>query len=165
MAKLNTLEDLYIEQLQDLYDAENQIVKALPKMAKASTSLDLKRAFNDHLEQTRTHVTRLEQVFDQFGSKAKGKTCKAMQGLLEEGEELMDTKADPTVLDAGLIAAAQRVEHYEMAGYGCLRTWAKLIGHQESARLLQQTLDEEGQTDEKLTKLAERIVNIKAAGA
>jgi len=165
MAKLNTLEDLYIEQLQDLYDAENQIVKALPKMAKASTSLDLKRAFNDHLEQTRTHVTRLEQVFDQIGSKAKGKACKAMQGLLEEGEELMDTKADPTVLDAGLIAAAQRVEHYEMAGYGCLRTWAKLIGHQESARLLQQTLDEEGQTDEKLTKLAERIINIKAAGA
>jgi ferritin-like metal-binding protein YciE len=165
MAKLNTLEDLYIEELQDLYDAENQIIKALPKMAKASTSLDLKRAFNDHLEQTRTHVTRLEQVFDQIGSKAKGKACKAMQGLLEEGEELMDTKADPTVLDAGLIAAAQRVEHYEMAGYGCLRTWAKLIGHQESARLLQQTLDEEGQTDEKLTKLAERIVNIKAAGA
>src|SRR6266487_4366217 len=113
MAKLNTLEDLYIEELQDLYDAENQIIKALPKMAKASTSLDLKRAFNDHLEQTRTHVTRLEQVFDQIGSKAKGKACKAMQGLLEEGEELMDTKADPTVLDAGLIAAAQRVEHYE----------------------------------------------------
>jgi len=165
MAKLNTLEDLYIEELQDLYDAENQIIKALPKMAKASTSLDLKRAFNDHLEQTRTHVTRLEQVFDQIGSKAKGKACKAMQGLLEEGEELMDTKADPTVLDAGLIAAAQRVEHYEMAGYGCLRTWAKLIGHQESARLLQQTLDEEGQADEKLTKLAERIINVKAAGA
>ena len=165
MAKLNTLEDLYSEQLQDLYDAENQIIKALPKMAKASTSLDLQRAFNEHLEQTRTHVTRLEQVFDQIGSKAKGTTCKAMQGLLKEGEELMDTKADPTVLDAGLIAAAQRVEHYEMAGYGCLRTWAGLLGHQNSARLLQQTLDEEGQTDEKLTKLAERIINIKAAGA
>jgi ferritin-like metal-binding protein YciE len=165
MAKLNTLEDLYSEQLQDLYDAENQIIKALPKMAKASTSLDLQRAFNEHLEQTRTHVTRLEQVFDQIGSKAKGTTCKAMQGLLKEGEELMDTKADPTVLDAGLIAAAQRVEHYEMAAYGCLRTWARLLGHQNSARLLQQTLDEEGQTDEKLTKLAERIINIKAAGA
>lgn len=165
MSKLTSLEDLYIEQLQDLYNAEQQIQKALPDMAKATSSLDLKRAFHEHLEQTHTHVTRLEQVFQQIGSKPKGTKCKAMEGLLKEAADLLDRKADPAVLDAGLIAAAQRVEHYEIAGYGCLRTWAKLLGHQESATLLHQTLDEEAQTDERLTQLAERNINVKAAGA
>lgn len=165
MAKLNTLDDLFLEQIQDLYDAEHQITKALPKMAKAASSSDLQKAFQMHLEQTERQITRLEQVFDTIGQKAKGKTCEAMKGLIKEGDELLSTRADASVMDAGLIASAQRVEHYEMAGYGTVRTWARLLGNTKAATLLQQTLDEEGQTDQKLSQIAERIVNAKAAGA
>lgn len=165
MAKLNSLEDLFVEQLQDLYDAEHQITKALPKMAKAASSSQLQQAFQMHLQQTEQQIQRLEQVFESVGQKAKGKTCEAMKGLIKEGDELMSMDAAPEVLDAGLIAAAQRVEHYEMAGYGSVRTWAQQLSNQQAAQLLQQTLDEEGQTDHKLTKLAESMVNTKAAGA
>lgn len=163
MAKLNSLQDLLIEQLQDLYDAETQITKALPKMADATLSSQLKQAFQMHLDQTKRQIERLEQVFEHFGEKAQGKTCKAMQGLIKEGEELMKERADAAVMDAGLIAAAQRIEHYEMAGYGTVRTWANLLGNKQAATLLQQTLDEEEQTDQKLSELAERVINERAA--
>ena len=163
--KLNTLQDLLIEELQDLYDAESQILKALPKMAKAASAPQLRQAFEEHLQQTQTHVERLDRVFQQFGAKAKGKTCKAMQGLITEGEEMIKEKADPAVRDAGLIAAAQRVEHYEMAGYGTVRTYARQLGQQQAASLLQQTLDEEGMTDKKLTQLAESLINLEAERA
>jgi len=162
---LNSLQDLFQDQLADLYDAENQLVKALPKMAEAASSPRLQSAFREHLEQTKGHVERLQQVFEQLGSKAKGKTCQAMEGLIEEGSELMEEKADPSVLDAGLIAAAQKVEHYEMAGYGCLYTWAEQLGHGQAAQLLKQTLSEEEQTDKKLTQIAEGMVNLQAAGS
>lgn len=164
MAKLNSLEDLYMEKLQDVYDAEQQIVKALPKMAKAATAPELKQSFEMHMQQSQDQAARIEQIFEQIGSKAKGKPCKAMQGIIAEGEELMSKGGDPSVMDAGLIAAAQKVEHYEIAGYGTLRTWANLLGHQEAASLLQQTLNEEEQTDKKLTQLAEKIINVQAAG-
>lgn len=162
--KLDSLQDLYIEELRDLYSAETQITKALPKMAKAATSPKLKAAFEEHLEQTKEHVSRLETIFKQMGKSPNGKTCAAMKGLVEEGSELIDKKedADPSVLDAGLITAAQRVEHYEMAGYGGVRTFAKLLGENEAADLLQQTLDEEGATDKKLSKLAENVINASA---
>jgi ferritin-like metal-binding protein YciE len=163
--KLNTLQDLLIEQLQDIYNAERQITSALPKMAKAATSPDLRRAFEDHLAQTERQIERLEQVFKLLDKPAKGKTCKGMEGLLEEGKELLEMKADPAVLDAGLIAAAQKVEHYEIASYGCVRTWARLLGHTQAATLLQQTLDEEAATDELLTKIAERPINPEAASS
>lgn len=165
MAKLNTLEALFVDQLQDLYDAENQITKALPKMMKAATAPELKQSFEMHLEQTKNQIARLEQIFKGMNAKPQGKSCEAMQGLIKEGEELMSHKADPAVMDAGLIATAQKVEHYEMAGYGCVRTWAQRLGHQEAASLLQQTLQEEEQTDKNLTQLAERVINIEAAGA
>lgn len=160
---LATIKDLYEEELKDLYDAENQILEALPKMSKAAHSPELKRAFQEHLEQTKGQVERLDTIFQQMGSKPGGKKCKGMAGLLAEGEHLMKEKADPDVLDAGLIAGAQKVEHYEIAGYGTVRTYARLLGEQEAARLLQQTLDEEGATDKKLTTLAERDINKKAA--
>jgi len=163
--KLNTLQDLLIEELQDIYDAENQIIKALPKMAKAASAPQLQQAFEEHLRQTRTHVERLDRVFEQFGAKAKGKTCKAMQGLITEGDEMIKEKADPAVRDAGLIAAAQRVEHYEMAAYGTVRTYARQLGQPQAASLLQQTLDEEGTTDKKLTQLAESLINLEAERA
>jgi len=162
-SKLDSLEDLYHEQLQDLYDAEHQILKALPKMMEAASSPELRRAFELHLQQTQGQIRRLEQIFDQMGVKAQGKTCAAMQGLVAEGNELMGMRADPTVMDAGLIASAQRVEHYEMAGYGCLRTWARQLGHTQAVQLLQQTLDEEEQTDRQLSQIAERAINVKAA--
>jgi len=165
MAKLNNLQDLLVEQLQDLYDAENQILKTLPKMAKQATAPELRQGFEDHLTQTQTHVQRLEQVFNQLGEKPGGHACKAMQGIVKEGAELMSERADASVMDAGLIAAAQRVEHYEMAGYGCVRTWASLLGMRDVAQTLQQTLDEEGATDQKLSMLAERIINVQAADA
>lgn len=161
--KMKTLKDLYVEELRDLYSAESQILKALPKMAKAASSSELQAAFTEHLEQTKGHVSRLEQVFEALGEKPTGKTCKAMQGLVAEGEELISEKPEPTVLDAGLIAAAQRVEHYEMAGYGTVRTFASQLGEKAAAKLLQQTLDEEGETDKKLTGLAENLINIDAA--
>lgn len=155
--ELSTLEDLLVEELKDLYSAENQLLKAIPKMAKAATSAELRKGFEKHLKQTEEHVKRLEQVCEELGVSPKGKKCKGMEGLVEEGGDAIKEEADPDVKDASLIAAAQRVEHYEMAGYGCVRTYAKLLGYDSAAKLLQQTLDEEGDTDKALTKLAEKI--------
>jgi len=160
--KLETLRDLYVEQLHDLYSAESQLVDALPKMAKAASDQQLQRAFTEHLAQTKTHVTRLEQIFKQLGIRPKDQTCKGMEGLIKEGAEMIKMKGEPAAIDAGLIAAAQRVEHYEMAGYGCVRTYAAQLGEQQNAQLLQQTLDEEGATDKKLTQLAEQVINLEA---
>ena len=155
--KLNTLEDLFFHELQDLYDAENQIAKSLPKMAKSASTPELKRAFENHAEETKTQIERLTQIFELLGKPAKGKKCEAMKGLLAEGQELMSENAEPEVLDAGLIASAQKVEHYEIAGYGTVRTWAQVLGHPEAAELLNQTLDEESAADEKLTGIAKKI--------
>ena len=163
--KLRSLKDLYVEQLRDLYSAESQLLIALPKMAKAANAPQLNRAFMDHLDETRGQVERLEAIFGTLGASPKGKKCKAMEGLIEEGKETISEDAEPSVKDAALIAAAQRVEHYEMAGYGCARTFARLLGHDEAIDLLQETLAEEGSADRKLTKLAETVINIKAAAA
>jgi ferritin-like metal-binding protein YciE len=160
--KLKTLKDLYVQELRDLYSAEKQIVKALPKMTKNASSPELKAAFQEHLEQTKGHVERLETIFEKLGKRPTGKTCKAMEGLVEEGEELIDEEPEASVLDAGLISAAQRVEHYEIAGYGTVRTFAQTLGETEAAGLLQQTLDEEAETDKKLTSLAEGAINAEA---
>ncbi len=161
--KLTSLHDLFLDSLRDLYNAENQIIKALPKMAKTADSGDLQNAFQEHLEQTRRHVERLEKVFEIMGAKARGKTCLAMEGIIEEGKELMKESAEPEVLDAGLIATAQMVEHHEMACYGTVRAWAQQLGQNEAADLLQQTLDEEIDTDRKLSNIAESMVNVSAA--
>jgi ferritin-like metal-binding protein YciE len=161
--KLQTLRDLLIEQLQDLYDAEDRITKALPKMAKAAKSPELKAAFQKHLEETKGHVERLRQVFEHLGTKAKKKPCKAMQGLIEEGEETIKERADADVKDAALIAAAQRVEHYEMAAYGTVRAYAKMLKESAVVKLLAQTFAEEKATDGALTKLAESTINVEAA--
>ena len=150
----NSLQQLYVEQLKDLYSAENQLVKALPKMAKAAKSEALREGFEQHLEQTRGHVQRLEQIFEAMEESPKGRKCAGMQGLVKEGEELLDENSSSEALDAGLIAAAQRVEHYEIAGYGSVRTFAELLGETEAVGLLQQTLSEEKETDEKLTEIA-----------
>jgi ferritin-like metal-binding protein YciE len=160
--KLDTLKTLYVNELRDLYNAEQQLVKALPKMAKAASSEDLKDAFQKHLEQTKTHVERLEEVFHEIGEKLKGKTCKAMKGLIEEGSEILKEDGEGSVIDAGIIVAAQKVEHYEIAGYGSVRTFAQLLGKDRSAELLQSTLDEESETNELLNTLAEDIVNPEA---
>jgi ferritin-like metal-binding protein YciE len=160
--KLDSLQKLYIEELRDLYNAENQLLKALPKMAKHASHQELKQAFETHLEQTEGHVERLEDIFEKLDEKPTGKTCKAMKGLIEEGSEMLDKAGDKSVLDAGLIAAAQRVEHYEIAGYGTVRTFANMLGEAEAAELLQETLDEEGETDKLLTELAESVVNVEA---
>lgn len=160
--KLETLRDLYVEQLQDLYSAETQLVEALPKMAKGATNPQLKAGFQEHLAQTETHVERLEQIFKQLGEKPGSTTCKGMQGLIKEGDEMVKAKGDSAAIDAGLIAAAQRVEHYEIAGYGCVRTYARQLGEQQAVSLLQKTLDEESQTDTKLTTLAEQVINLEA---
>lgn len=157
--KIDSLNTLLEEELKDIYSAEKQLLKALPKMAKTATSSELKSALEEHLEVTRGQVTRLEQVFETLGKPAKAKTCKAMQGLIEEGKEIMEEDAEDAVMDAGIIAAAQKVEHYEMASYGTVRTWARLCGENEAADLLQETLDEEGEADKKLTSLAESLVN------
>lgn len=162
---LQSLEDLLLHDLKDLYNAENQILKALPRMAKKASSPELRRAFEQHLKQTETQVKRLERVFASLDEKAKGKTCKGMQGLIEEGKEIMSEDIEDDVLDAALIAAAQKVEHYEIAAYGTARTYAEMLGNNEAARLLQQTLDEEAETDKKLTKLAESLVNVEAVEA
>ncbi|MBV9463517.1 MAG: ferritin-like domain-containing protein [Verrucomicrobiae bacterium] len=161
--KIDSLQKLFEEELKDVYDAENQLLKALPKMAKAATSQELKDAFNEHLEQTKGHVERLEQVFEELELPAKGKTCKAMKGLIQEGSEILKEKGDSAVIDAALIVAAQKVEHYEIASYGSLRTFANLLGHEDAAETLQETLDEEEETDKKLTELAEEIINEQAA--
>jgi len=160
--KLETLKDLYVEQLHDLYSAETQLVEALPKMAKAATNKQLQTAFTAHLTQTKGHVQRLEQIFKQLGEDTKGPVCKGMKGLISEGEEMIKTKGDPAAIDAGLIAAAQRVEHYEIAGYGCVRTYAHQLGDHRTEQVLQQTLDEEGAADQKLTTLAEEMINLEA---
>lgn len=157
MAKLSNLSDLLVLELQDLYSAENQLVKALPKMAKAATNDELQSGFNEHLEQTKQHVERLERVMEILGASPKGKTCKAMQGLIAEGEEILEEDAEPAVRDAALIAAAQKVEHYEIAGYGSARTYAELLAQDEVAELLQETLEEEGETDKRLSEIAETI--------
>ena len=157
-----SLMDLYQHSLNDLYDAEQQILKALPKMAKKAGHADLRAAFEEHEKVTRKQVQRLEQIFRDLGQKGNGKRCKGMQGLIEEGEEAMQEHGDSDVLDAALIAAAQKVEHYEMAGYGCARTYAETLGLNDHADLLQETLDEEGETDKKLTTLAEGAVNVDA---
>jgi ferritin-like metal-binding protein YciE len=162
--KLKNLHDLFVEQLQDLYSAETQLVKALPQMAKACTDDTLREAFEEHLDQTKVHVERLESIFERLDEDAKGKPCKAMKGLVAEGEEMIKEKAEPAVKDAGLIAAAQRVEHYEIASYGCVRTYAELLGDLESAQILQTTLDEEGETDKKLNDLASSL-NLEAESA
>ena len=156
---LNSLRELWIEEMRDLYNAENQLLKALPKMAKKASSSALTQAFESHLQETETHVERLEQIFDALGEKPSGKVCKAMKGLVEEGSEMIKEKGAASVIDAGLIAAAQRVEHYEMAGYGVARTFASILGEDEAQDLLQETLDEEGAADEKLTEIAESTVN------
>ena len=160
--KLDSLRTLWIEEMRDLYNAENQLLKALPKMAKGATSPELKRAFENHLKETKTHVTRLEKIFDRLGKKPTGKTCKAMKGLVEEGSEMLEEEGLDSVLDAGIIAAAQRVEHYEIAGYGVARTFAGILGEAEAESLLQTTLDEEGAADKKLTQIAEGTVNDEA---
>ncbi len=160
--KLETLRDLYVEQLQDLYSAETQLVEALPKMAKAATNAQLQAGFEQHLAETQQQVQRLEQIFEQLGVKAGGTTCNGMKGLLKEGDEMIKAKGEPAAIDAGLIAAAQRVEHYEIAGYGCVHTYAHQLGEDQAASLLQQTLDEEGATDKKLTSLAEQVINLEA---
>jgi ferritin-like metal-binding protein YciE len=159
---LKNLQDLYVDELKDLYNAEQQILKALPKMAKAASSNELKNAFNEHLEQTREQVRRLDQIFEELGKAPRGKKCLGMQGIIEEGSEILKEKADPSVKDASLISAAQRVEHYEMAGYGTVRTFAQMLGYDDQAQVLQQTLNEEGDTDHKLTQLAENVINPEA---
>src|ERR671914_1041653 len=158
----NPLEELLVEELKDLYSAENQIIKALPKMAKASSSPELRRAFERHLEETKRQVERLNQIGESLEMKLTGKKCKGMEGLIEEGKEMIAEDFDEDTLDAGLIGAAQKVEHYEIAAYGTARTHASLLGHNKVAKLLQQTLDEEGATDKKLTALAEQLVNVEA---
>lgn len=163
--KLQTLQDLFVDQLKDLMSAENQIIKALPKMVKAASSDELRTAFEEHLEQTEQHVARLERIAERLAVNPKGKKCRGMEGLLDEGKELLDSEADDDVLDAGVIAAAQRVEHYEIAGYGCARTYARQLGDEEAATLLQATLDEEAETDKRLTEIAENMVNARAVEA
>ena len=152
----NALMELYVDELKDLYDAEHRILKALPKMVKAASHEQLKDAFESHLQETENHVTRLEQVFGSVGEKARSKKCKAMQGLVEEGEDVIDEELG----DAALICAAQKVEHYEIASYGSLQSWAELLEENEAAELLQETLDEEKATDDKLTQTAENAINI-----
>jgi ferritin-like metal-binding protein YciE len=160
--KLDTLEKLYVDELRDIYSAENQLLKALPKMAKGASSPDLKNAFETHLRQTESHVERLEQIFADLDESPKGKTCHAMKGLIEEGSEILKEDGEESVLDAGIIVAAQKVEHYEMAAYGSARTFARLLGQEKAAELLQSTLDEESETNESLNQLAENMVNPEA---
>jgi len=157
------LKELYIDELKDIYNAENQLVKALPKMAKAASSDELRNGFEEHLEQTRGHVQRLEQIFKALGEKPSGKKCKGMEGLVAEGQEMMDEDFEDDLMDAALISAAQRVEHYEIAAYGTVRTYAELLGEENAVTLLEQTLQEEKETDQKLTDLASDI-NVKAMG-
>ena len=162
--KMATLEEVYVDKLRDLYDAEEQIVKALPKMAKAASMPDLQEAFQKHLEQTKAQIMRLDEVFETLGASPDGKQCKGMRGLLEEGEELLTEGEQGSALDAALIAAAQSVEHYEIAGYGSAQTWARQLGQTQVADLLEETLEEEEQTDEDLTEIAEALVNPEAGG-
>jgi ferritin-like metal-binding protein YciE len=161
-SKMQTLEDLYMDHLKDLYSAEKQLVKALPKMAKNASSSDLQKAFQEHLRQTEKQVERIERIFSELNGSPRGKKCVGMEGLIEEGNEIMKEDAEPDVLDAGLIAAAQKVEHYEIASYGTVRAWAERLGYTRAAQLLQETLDEESMANEKLTQIAESHVNMEA---
>ena len=165
MAEMGTLHDAFLDELRDTYDAEKQITKALPKMIKAATAPDLRASFELHLEETRGQVARLEEVFANLGEKVRGKHCDGVAGIIEEGKSVMEEDFDEPTMDACLIASAQRVEHYEMAAYGTLVAWARAMGHTEAADLLEQTLDEEKATDEKLTALAESGINQEAADA
>ena len=162
MAKLASLDDLTVHELQDIYNAEGQILRALPKMVKAASHPDLKAAFEEHREQTEGQVRRLDQAFKLLGVPAKGRKCEGMAGLLEEGKTVMEEDAEPAVLDAALIASAQKVEHYEIASYGCLCTYAEMLGYDQVHDLLGQNLDEEETTDQKLTALAENVINQEA---
>ncbi|HEX6937932.1 MAG TPA: ferritin-like domain-containing protein [Longimicrobiales bacterium] len=157
--ELRSLQDLFVLELKDLYNAEQQILDALPRMAEAASHPELRRAFEQHENVTREQVRRLEQIFDDLGESPKGHKCQGMEGLVREGREMIQQEGDPAVRDAGLIGAAQRIEHYEIAGYGTARTFAERLGMDQAARLLQQTLDEEGETDHRLTGLAEQVVN------
>ena len=159
------LQELLVDELKDLYSAEGQIVKALPRMAKGASAPELKRAFEKHLVETRRQVERLDQIGRMLGIKLTGKKCHGMEGLIEEGRELLEEDLEENALDAGLIGAAQKVEHYEIAAYGTARTHAQMLGHTKVAKLLQQTLDEEGATDKALTALAERVINVEALEA
>jgi ferritin-like metal-binding protein YciE len=161
--RLETLEDLYIHELKDLYSAEKQLIRALPKMAKAAKNEQLAAGFKEHLEQTKEHAARIEKILAEHKQSTRGSRCKAMEGLIAEGAEMIEERAEPAVKDAGLISAAQRVEHYEIAGYGTARTYAEMLGDNEGARLLQATLGEETETDQKLTKLARSSINLAAA--
>ena len=163
--KLESLDALFLHEVKDLLSAEKQLTKALPKMAKGAGSESLRAAFQEHLEQTKGHVERLEQIFTLLGKTARAEHCKAMEGLIEEGADLLEEEGAPMVKDAALIGAAQRVEHYEISAYGTARTLAELLGLNEAVTLLQQTLDEEKETDEKLTQLAMSEVNVEAAGS
>jgi ferritin-like metal-binding protein YciE len=162
---LDSLDKLFLEELKDVYNAEKQILRALPRMAKTADSPELQQAFTKHLKETEGHVQRLEQIFQELGQAARGKKCKGMEGLLEEGKEVLEEDGEPAVIDAALIASAQRVEHYEIAAYGCLRTYAQLLGYSQAEQLLQQTLKEEEATDQKLTELGESGINEAAAAA
>lgn len=165
MAQAGTLHEAFIEELRDTYDAEKQLIKALPKLAKASASPDLRAAFESHLEETRGHVDRLEQVFESLDEKPRGKHCEGIAGIIEEGKSMMEEEFDDATMDACLIAAGQRAEHYEMAAYGTLIAWAQSMGHNEATNLLQEILDEEKAADKKLSSLAEGGINQEAADA
>ena len=159
---IDSFKKLYVHELKDLYNAENQLLKALPKMAQRASSDSLKHAFQEHLEETKGHVNRLQKIFDGLDYAPSGETCAAMEGLIKEGEEVMESVDDDELLDAALIAAAQRIEHYEMAGYGTARAYAEQLGEKEAARILQETLDEEGAANKKLNKLATSRINARA---
>jgi ferritin-like metal-binding protein YciE len=165
MAETGTLHDAFLDELRDAYDAEKQLTKALPKLARAATSPVLRDAFTSHLEETRGHVERLEEVMEGLGEKVRGKHCDGIEGIIEEGKSVMEEEFDDITMDACLIAAGQRAEHYEMAAYGTLVAWAKAMGHTDAAKVLQQTLDEEKAADQKLTALAEAGINQEAADA
>lgn len=162
--KLENLQQLYLKELRDLYDAENQITVALPKLIDAAHNPELKNALQQHLTVTNSQISRLDRIFQMLNEKASGETCKGMKGVIKEGDEIVSAGGDPSTVDAGIISAAQRVEHYEMAGYGTVRTYAKLLGHEDHASLLQQTLDEEEEADQTLTKIAS-TVNVEAKAA
>jgi len=161
--ELESLQDLFVDSLKDLYNAETQITKALPKVIKTASSPELQQALESHLKETEGHVQRLEQIFERLGEKPTGKKCKAMEGLIAENKEMMGEDAEPDVMDAGLIVGCQKIEHYEIAGYGSMVTFAKILGDNESAKLLQQTLVEEDKADKKLTEVAESTINLQAA--
>ncbi len=163
--QMESLQELLVHDLRDLYSAENQLLKAMPRMVKKATNPDLKKAIETHMRETEGHVQRLQKVFEKLGKKPTGKKCAAMEGLIEEGKEMMGEDMEEDTMDAALIAVAQKIEHYEIASYGTVRTWAQLMGDEQTAKLLQQTLDEEGKTDKLLTELAESSINIEAAQA